>query len=80
VTIRFRNEMVGIFLDRFGKDVTIIPQNNDYSTVHVKVAVSRSFYGWLLGLGPNVTLVGPESAVSEMREMLRDGAQQYMSI
>ena len=30
VTVRFNNSLIGVVLDRFGKDVSIIPKGNEY--------------------------------------------------
>ena len=64
VKLRFRNEMVGVLLDRFGKDISLRPTNDDgWSEANVDVALSDQFLGWVFSLGTNVKIVGPEEVV-----------------
>ena len=60
VRIAFKNEMVGVIIDRFGKNIIIHPSEKDgWSHTTVKVAISRHFFGWIFALGTDVTIVGP---------------------
>ncbi|MBO4767744.1 MAG: WYL domain-containing protein, partial [Lachnospiraceae bacterium] len=72
VKLAFKDEMVGVMLDRFGRDIPIIPsQEKGWSETYVDVALSGHFFGWLFALGEGVKVIGPESAVEEMRCMLK---------
>lgn len=70
VTLSFPNSLVGVVLDRFGKDVSLQKLSEDRFAVHVKVMVSRQFYGWLAGIGKDVKVTAPES--------VRDGYRCYL--
>lgn len=70
VTLSFPNYLVGVVLDRFGKDVSLQKLSEDRFAVHVKVMVSRQFYGWLAGIGKDVKVTAPES--------VRDGYRCYL--
>ena len=68
VELACKNEMVGVMLDRFGRDIPIIPSKEEgWSETYVDVALSGHFFGWLFALGMDVKIIGPESAVEEMR-------------
>lgn len=67
VKIEFANHMCGVFIDRFGKDISLVPVDDDHSTVAVDVNVSPQFFGWIFGLGSDVRIVGPEEVVEELR-------------
>ena len=72
VTLEGRADMVGPLIDRFGKDITIIPQGNDRFTASVDVAVSRHFIGWIIALGDGIRVTGPQALLDELRaEALR---------
>ena len=72
VRLAFRDDFVGVLLDRFGRDIPIIPSSeNDWSETYVDVALSDHFFGWLFSLGANVKVVGPDEVVAQMREQLR---------
>lgn len=67
VKIRLANYMCGVFIDRFGKDITFRPVDNEHSELHVDVNVSPQFFGWIFSLGKDVKVVGPEEVVEELR-------------
>ena len=48
VKIEFANYMCGVFIDRFGKDITFRPIDDEHSELHVDVNVSRQFFGWIV--------------------------------
>lgn len=77
VKIRFANSLVGVFMDRFGKDISIIPDSAGYSHTNVDVALSPQFYGWLFSLGTGVELLGPQEVVSSMKEYLNKLVKHY---
>ena len=73
VRVAFKNEMVGVIIDRFGKNITIHPSKQDgWSETVVKVAVSRQFFGWVFALGTDVTIAGPKNVV----EMFKNEAEE----
>ena len=68
VKIYLHNKMAGVFIDRFGKDITLKPVDEKHSELNVDVFVSPQFYGWIFGLGNDVKIVGPDEVVKEMKE------------
>lgn len=72
VTLSFPNTLVGVVLDRFGKDVSLQKLSDDRFAVHVKVMVSRQFYGWLAGIGKEVRVTSPEHVREGYRGYLRE--------
>ena len=68
VHIEFPNDKVGIFIDRFGKDVDLRPVNESRSQVVVDVAVSLQFFGWVFSLGKDVKITGPEDVRVKMKK------------
>ena len=71
ITLSFPNEMIGIALDRFGRDVNLFCTEPDRFHICVDIEVSRQFYGWLTGLGPNVKILSPDSVREGYYEYLR---------
>lgn len=73
VKLGFKDEMVGVFIDRFGKDIMIHPsKEKGWSETNVDVAMSEQFFGWVFGLGTSVKIMGPEKAVKGFKEELKD--------
>ena len=77
VHISFPDYMVGVFIDRFGKDIFIRPAGDRRSEIAVDVAVSKQFFGWIASLGRWVKITGPEEVVDEMKEFVRKLATAY---
>ena len=78
VHISFPNYMVGVFIDRFGKDIVIHPaEGENRSRIAVDVAVSKQFFGWIASLGRWVKIEGPEEVVVEMRDFAKKLAKVY---
>ena len=68
VKIQFANPMVGVFIDRFGKDITIRKVDDEHSEINVNVNVSPQFFGWIFSLGKDVKVAGPSEVVEEMKK------------
>lgn len=71
------NEMSGVIVDRFGRDVPMTKTDEDHFTVSINVAVSGQFFGWVTALEGKVRIIGPESVVERMRETLKAVSAQY---
>lgn len=71
VTLRGRQNMVNVVLDRFGQDVILIPDGEEHFTVTLPVVVSPQFFGWLFGLDGGLELIRPSSAVEAYQAQLR---------
>ena len=68
VKLRFENGLAGVVVDRFGRDILLIPDGPNHFTFTVTVSVSPNFLGWLAGFSGRATVVFPKSAVQEYRE------------
>lgn len=77
VTLLVENALAGVIIDRFGKDVMIIPADDTHFKVHVKVQVSRQFLGWVISLGERVKLLSPDEVVEQMKEEIKRLMTQY---
>ena len=77
VHIQFPNQMCGVFLDRFGKEISFRTVDEDHSFVAVNVAISPQFFGWIFSLGKNVKVTEPEEVVEEMREFGKRFMENY---
>jgi hypothetical protein len=78
VTLEANNDMAGILIDRFGKDIMMVPVSEDRFETRVDVELSLQFYGWLIGLGPGIRLTGPTPAVKELKAHIRRLNEQYL--
>ena len=77
VRMRFENHFAGVVIDRFGKDVTIVPDGPDHFICRAEVMVSPLFFGWLASFGPAVKLLSPDAVVEEFRKNVASIAAVY---
>ncbi len=77
VTLECDNEIVGVILDRFGKDVTIIPEQGRGFRVKVLAAVSPQFFGWVTGMGGKIRIAAPGQVRKAYREYLQQIIEGY---
>jgi len=77
VKILCRNELAGVMIDRFGKDVMMVKVDTEHFYVNVKVAVSRQFLAWVIALGDGAKIIGPESVVLEVKKEIERLVGQY---
>ncbi len=79
VTLRFENSLVGPVIDRFGKEIMIIPDGDEHFKFTADVAVSPQFFAWICGFGTQAEIIGPAEVVSEFAKHIRSIADQYPS-
>lgn len=78
VKLQFKEELVGVMLDRFGKDIPINRlKQSGWLESSVEVALSDQFYGWLFALGTGVKIAGPKSVVSGFEKELEEIKKMY---
>ncbi len=72
VTLEIPNSLVGVIIDRFGKEVNIRKNGENSILVRTDVVVSNQFFGWLAGIGKEVKLRKPENVLEEYRTYLKN--------
>lgn len=78
VKIAFKDELVGVFLDRFGKDIPISDSKEPgWSETRVVVAVSDQFLGWIFALGTDVEILGPQDVADRLEKEASAIAKKY---
>lgn len=78
LTLEFSNHLIGVVIDKFGKNIPIQKTDEDHFQVSVDVVVSEQFFGWLFGLGTGARIVSPQSAAEGMRKSLEDIMRNYL--
>ena len=78
VKIAFKNELVGVFLDRFGREIMIHPSKKEgWSETSVQVSVSDQFFGWVFALGSGVKIISPQKVVDRFKTELENTQSLY---
>ena len=77
VRLRFDRALTGVVIDRFGRDVMLIPDGPDAFIFTAEIAVSPNFFGWLAGFGARAQILSPEPVRAEFLALCRAAAAPY---
>ena len=71
ITLRFDSPLLDTVVDRFGtKEVRYRKADDSHFYIETEVDISGQFFGWLLGLGDMVKIMGPDSVITEFTEYI----------
>lgn len=71
VTLICKNHLAGVILDRFGKQVTMIRVDDEHFKAICDVTVSPHFFGWLVSIGSDMRIDGPQKVRDEFVEHVK---------
>lgn len=72
VSLNFNKRLLGVVLDRFGKDAELRKLTQDSYRIRARVAVSGQFFGWLCGLGKEISIAAPADVKEQYTHWLRE--------
>ena len=71
VRLRFAEHLAGAVIDRFGRDVMLIREDEGRFSVAVEAVVSPQFYAWVFGFGAECEILSPAHVRAGMAAMAR---------
>ena len=77
LSIQIPEYLLGAFIDRFGKDISVRKIDNEKYVVHIQAIISEQFFGWLTGLGKDVIILSPQKSVQEYKGYLKSILGHY---
>lgn len=77
VKLRFHRSLVNPVIDRFGRDVLLLPDGQEHFVCTAKVSVSPMFLSWLIGFGNQAQVLYPESVARQCQDLCRQVLAQY---
>lgn len=77
VRLRFTNRLIGVVIDRFGKDSMIQLAGDEHFTLTVKAQISPQFISWILGFGAEAQVLSPPEVVENVLQTIRGVAGLY---
>ena len=77
VKLRFHRSLVNVVIDRFGRDILLIPDGDEHFVFTVNVAVSPMFLSWVMGFGAKAKILHPQSVVDACRKLCLEALSQY---
>lgn len=72
VTLQFPDRLIGVVLDRFGRDADIRRMPEGVFRVRARVTVSGQFFGWVAGIGKEAAIVQPAAVRERYRRWLQE--------
>ena len=76
VLLECDNSLAGVIIDRFGRDVTIMPKGDKF-LVSVRVMVSPTFISWALGFGGKLKILSPDFVVQRLIDTANEALTLY---
>ena len=77
VKMRFHKSLLNVVIDRFGKDIMLIPDGDEHFNFTVSVAVSPMFLSWVMGFGNKAQILYPQSVVTQCKDLCHQIMTQY---
>ena len=77
VVLRCANSLAGVIIDRFGTETMLVPEDEEHFHVHVTIAVSPQFYGWVTGVGSGIEISSPEEVRAGYKKYLQGILSKY---
>ena len=77
VKLRFHRSLINAVIDRFGREVMLIPDGVEHFVFTAEVAVSPMFLSWVIGFGQKAKILYPESVVQACQDLCREALAQY---
>ena len=77
VKMRFHNSLLNVVIDRFGREIMLIPDGDEYFNFTVRVAVSPMFLSWVIGFGEKAQILYPQSVIDSCKELCKQATSRY---
>ena len=77
VTLRCKKSLAGVIIDRFGRDTTLFPDDEEHFKVNINVAISPVFLSWVFTFGEDMEIISPRSVINQFKEMAQSAADMY---
>ena len=76
VSFNCKNHLAGAIIDRFGKDIMLIPHGDTFNFT-ATVKISPQFFGWVCGFGNEIKITSPQSVKDEFIATLSAISEEY---
>ncbi len=77
VTLRCKDKMAGVIIDRFGQDVIMYEAGEEQFEVSVRVSVSPLFLTWIMNFGGDIKILSPQSVIDDYVKLAKAALNVY---
>lgn len=68
IKLRFENELAGVVIDRFGRNIMLLPEDAAHFTLTTEISLSPNFMGWLTSFSGRAAILFPPQAIQAYRD------------
>ena len=72
VTLICDNEVINAVIDKFGKDVMIIKNDDSTFKAVINVKISPTFFAWIFTFSGKMKIISPQNVLNEFKGMLHE--------
>ena len=80
ITLRFDESLAEVCLDRFGKNVVMVPSDDGTFTMTARINIGPPFYGWIFQFGKRVEILAPSDVRAEYVRQLTELRDTYAGL
>lgn len=77
VKMRFKNGIAAAVIDKFGKDIMMMPDGEDCFITTQAIDVNAAFFAWMAMFGGGARILEPPAVVERMKKFLDNAAKVY---
>lgn len=77
IRLEVKNELLGVIIDRFGKDIPVKRLPRGKFKVTITAAVSPTFFSWLFNFGKDIKVLSPKHVIDRYKECAKEICKQY---
>ena len=77
VTLRCKNYLSGVMIDRFGQDITFNNVSDTHFEIRTKIHISPLFLTWLMNFGRDITILSPDNVKQDYIKLAKEALSQY---
>ena len=77
VRVVFDNRLIGVVVDRFGKDIFLSKYDDEHFSAVLKATISPVFISWLLSFGKGAKILSPSHVVEQIKKQVEDIKNMY---
>lgn len=70
VTLRCKNNMMKVIIDRFGENVETTPLDCAHFRAEAEISVSQTFFAWVFQFCGNIEIIAPRQILEQYQDML----------
>ncbi len=69
IELLVHNSLIGVIIDRFGKDISMLKADDEHFIAAVNVAASPAFLGWLMSFEGKMKVLSPKRVIEDIKKL-----------